>query len=85
MGKLTGRELNRKWGIGAQHALYRENGTWYHRLERFPAALCDANGYILFETESAYKNCHHLQIGQEVNVPEGIASIPGYIKMRLVS
>jgi len=27
----TGRELNQKCAIGARHALYRKDGTWYHR------------------------------------------------------
>lgn len=82
MTQPTGRELNKQWKVGAQHALYSERGTWYHNLERFPGALFDANGYILFNSKREYENCRHLNIGEELNVPGGIASIPGYIKMK---
>jgi hypothetical protein len=82
MNKITGKYLNDKWGVNARHALYRENGSWYHLLERFPGALFDANGYIMFETKRDYEGCHYLNIGQELNVPGGIASIPGYVRMR---
>jgi 5-methylcytosine-specific restriction protein A len=75
----TGRDCKREWNIPAVQALYREDGTWYHTLNRFPGALCDANGYILFKTEEAYKECKHLQIGKEVAVPDGISKIPGYV------
>lgn len=82
MTEPIGRELNRKWGVGAQHALYSEKGTWYHLLERFPGALFDEDGYILFETKHDYENCSRLKIGQELNVPNGITSIPGYVRVR---
>jgi hypothetical protein len=85
MTRPTGRELNSEWGVGAQHALYSRRGTWYHRLERFPGALFDANGFVLFASKRAYEGCSHLNIGQEVNVRGGIASIPGYVKMRTQS
>jgi len=78
---MTGRTLNRQWRIGAQHCLYREDGRWYHRLERFPGALCDANGYVVFGTKHAFLNSRYLSIGEEVNVPGGISSIPGYVRM----
>lgn len=45
--KVTGKKLNQKWGVGAKHALYREDGGWYHLLKNFPAALFDANGYVV--------------------------------------
>lgn len=57
MPKPSGKKLNDEWGVGAAHALYREDGTWYHVLEKFPGALFDAHGYVLFETETAYRNC----------------------------
>ena len=77
----TGRSLNESWGVKARHALYRTNGTWYHHLEHFPGALFDANGYILFQTESEYRNCKYLQLGKQLSVPKGISSIPGYIQV----
>jgi 5-methylcytosine-specific restriction protein A len=79
--QITGRMLNRKWGVNAQHALYRENGRWYHVLARFPGALFDAHGYIVFQSEREFRDCSYLSIGDEVNVshPKGISAIPGYV------
>jgi 5-methylcytosine-specific restriction enzyme A len=78
----SGRRLNRVWGVNARHALYHKDGTWYERLERFPGALFDTDGYVLFETEDAFVNCPYLRITEQVNVPGGIAHIPGYRRMR---
>jgi len=86
MASNTGRTLNRDWGVNAHHALYRENGTWYHLLERFPGALFDKNGYIVFETEANYRKCSGVFIGKKknwMNVPKGIASLPGYVRAEL--
>jgi Protein of unknown function DUF262 len=80
--KTTGKQLNEEWSVGANHALYREDGTWYHNLTSFPGALFDANGYILFENEDEYRNCESLQIGKQLSVPDGISSIPGYVYVR---
>lgn len=76
-----GKRLNEEWGVYAKHALYRENGTWYHNLKRFPGALFDAQGYIVFPTELDYRECKHLQIGKQLSIPHGIAKIPGYIQV----
>lgn len=77
---ITGRMLNKTWGVNARHALYHKDGTWYHMLERFPGALFDANGYVLFRTVSDFNNCSYLSITQDVNVPGGISTIPTYIR-----
>jgi hypothetical protein len=77
-----GRKLNEEWGVKARHALYREDGRWYNHLERFPGALFDANGYIIFETKEAYEKCPQLRHGIELNVTGGISSIPGYVRVR---
>jgi hypothetical protein len=72
----------REWGIPAVQCYFHKDGTWFNRLEEFPGALSDPHGYILFETESAYLNCPQIKVGEQTNVPGGIASIPGYIKMK---
>jgi len=79
--QLSGRKLNELWSVGAKHALYHREGSWYNNLERFPGALFDPSGYVLFPTEQAYKNSRHLRITQETNVTNGISSIPGYVRM----
>ena len=81
MPTLTGRQLNAEWEVGARHALYRKDGRWYMRLERFPGALFDAHGYIVFKTAEAYRQCPHLSHGKRLNVYDGISSIPGYVRM----
>lgn len=78
---MNGRTLNRRWKVGAKHALYRKTGKWYHRLERFPGALFDPEGYVLFRTEEEYKTCEYLVIHQHIHVPEGISAIPSYVQV----
>ena len=74
-----GRDLNRRWAVGAQHALYHKDGTFYNHLTSFPGALFDPKGYVLFKTEERYLNSPHLRIGVQVHVKGGISSIPGYV------
>jgi hypothetical protein len=77
----TGEYLNRKWNVNALHALYHYEGTFYEKLKKFPGALFDPNGYILFKTEQEYLNSHYLKIGKKLNVHSTISSIPGYKRM----
>lgn len=74
----TARSLAKFWKLDVRHALYRQTGDWYHQLERFPGALLDENGYVIFETQEAYRSCPALRIRQDVVVPGGISKIPGY-------
>ena len=81
MRRVTGRRLKSDWRIPARHVLYREDGRWYHHLTDFPGAFCDADGYVLFRTVEEYEACRGLSLGVEVNVPGGIATLPGYVRM----
>ena len=74
----TARSLAKLWKPDVRHALYRQTGDWYHQLERFPGALLDESGYVIFETQEAYRSCPALRIRQDVAVPGGISTIPGY-------
>jgi len=78
----SGRRLNDEWQIGAAHALYHKDGTWFNVLERFPGALCDPNGYVVFRTEDQFLKCPNLRIGKRLTVPSGISQLPGYIRVR---
>jgi hypothetical protein len=51
-------------------------------LERFPGALCDPNGYILFNSRRDYESAHYLEIGERLNVRQGIRKLPGYVRMK---
>ena len=78
--RITGKHLNKLWGIGAVHTLYNHEGSWYHQLKRFPGALCDSQGYVLFPTELAFRVCSFLRINQDVGCTGGIRQIPGYVR-----
>jgi uncharacterized DUF497 family protein len=68
--------------LGSAHALYIHDGHWYHPLKRFPGALFDRSGYILFRTEEEFRECRYLSIGKDVSVPKpGISAIPGYVRV----
>ena len=76
---MTGKELNRKWQVGAQHALYNSAGTWYHPLTAFPGALFDSNGYVMFQSKEDYLNCPSLKFTKDVHTLNGLSAIPGYV------
>lgn len=80
--RLRGATLNSLWNVGARHALYRETGDWYQNLKKFPGALFDAHGYVLFETEADYRGCPQISIAQTTHVPGGIHSMPRYVRMK---
>ena len=82
MPQPIGRMLNKEWKVHALHALYRKNGKWYHHLRRFPGALFDECGYVVFETKEIYEECTGLHHGVELNVPKGIQNIAGYVRVR---
>jgi hypothetical protein len=74
--------LNEAWGVGAVQVRYSDDGHWYATLSRFPAALFDANGYILFATEEEYRTSPHINVGKQISVPKpGISAIPGYVRV----
>lgn len=78
----TGRHLQKLWGIPAVHVLYHRGGNWYRLLERFPGALADPNGFVLFQAEADFQNCAYLEIDQHVHVPSGVSKMPGYKRVR---
>jgi hypothetical protein len=84
--KKRGKDLAKHWGLNVQQPLYRETGDWYHQLKKFPGALLDADGYVIFESAEALKECPRLRIGKDpqrhggwVSAPNGIKAIPGYV------
>lgn len=79
--QIRGKYLSNLWNVNVVHALYHKDGTWYEHLREFPGALFDSNGYIIFESEKKYKNCSFLRHGQKLNIPGGISSIPGYVRV----
>jgi hypothetical protein len=80
---MNGRALNHRWNVNARHALFRQTGNWYHLLTKFPGALFDPKGYLLFETEEDYRACKYINLTKEIWVPNprGISSVPGYVQV----
>ena len=77
-----GPRLNEQWQVGAVQSRYHEYGYWYATLTRFPAALFDASGYVVFANKTEYQTSPHLQIGKQIGVSRpGISAIPGYVRM----
>ena len=74
--RLTGEGLNRAFRIGARHALYHKDGTFFERLVRFPGILCDSGGFVRFEDEEQFLGDQRLSIGEKVNVPRALSSHP---------
>ncbi|MGX9148131.1 hypothetical protein [Mesorhizobium sp. 128a] len=77
----SGKRLNEQWHIGAAYALYHRHGTWFNVLEKFPSALCDPNGYVLFSSRPEHENAPDLNVAQQTNVPGGIHRLSGYVRM----
>ncbi len=74
--------LNESWRVGAVQARYSDDGHWYAAVNRFPAALFDATGYVRFATEEDYRTSPHIRIGKQISVPKpGISAIPNYVRM----
>lgn len=76
---MKGNYLNRILSIDVKHALYREDGKWYHNITKFPCVLFDKNGYIIFDNEVDYSNNPNLQIKKSLHIKDGIESLVGYI------
>lgn len=74
----SGKRLNAKYKLGAKHALYHVDGTFYEQLHRFPGVLCDGRGYVWYECEEDFLSDSELQIGQKVNVKSAISNHPDY-------
>ena len=77
---ITGKKLNKILQLNAKHALYREDGLWYHNLKDFPGVLFDQNGYVIFKTKEDYLNNSRLQIRKDLHVVNGISSLKGYVE-----
>ena len=81
-----GRKLNQEWGVRAAHALYSQDGTFFHLLEDWPGALFDQEGYLLFKTRAQYQRYidrHFLNdSGKRLKANHGISSLPGYKRMK---
>lgn len=77
---MTGNYLNKILSIDAKHALYREDGKWYHNLTRFPGVLFDKNGFVTFYKEDDYLLNPSLQIKKDFHITDDIENLANYLK-----
>ena len=75
---MDAKELIEKYSIPVLDGKYREDGMWFHHLRKFPGALFDSKGYVIFITKKEYLNCPFLQHKQDLHVKPNISVIPGY-------
>jgi hypothetical protein len=75
---ITGEKLNHLWNMEVRQARYNDKGKFYRVLDRFPAALCDRNGFVRFANRREYERCPSLAIGRRINVRGGIAEMATY-------
>jgi len=76
--RVTGAHLNREHRLGARHALYHKDGTFFEVLRQFPGVLCDPRGYLKFDSKEQFDRDQNVSIGDKTNVHRGIASHPRY-------
>jgi 5-methylcytosine-specific restriction protein A len=76
---MDGKFLNKLLNLRAKHALYREEGDWYHHLKAFPGALFDMNGYVLFANQTEYLNHPSLQHRHDLHVNPKISFLKEYV------
>ena len=76
--RITGETLNLKFKLGAKHALYHKDGTFYEQLRDFPGILCDDRGYVMYDSRAQFERDPQLNIGQKVNIYRGLANHPQY-------
>jgi hypothetical protein len=77
-----GADLIRRWKIAARQARFHRDGSWYEGFDRFPAAYCDRNGYVLFSSVDDLRTTLGIRVepSGQVWVPGGISRITGYRK-----
>ena len=81
----VGRWLSKKWNVPVAEkkgsAMYHRDGTYWTNLSKFPGALFDPSGYVLFTDEESYLSCKELRISVQTNIVTGLKlpEIDGYV------
>lgn len=79
--KTNGVRLAQKWGLNVAQARYSEWGNWYAPISMYPAALLDANGYVLIRDEFTLQNHPKIRVTKQINVPDCISTLPEYVRV----
>jgi len=80
-----GEHLRQEHDIPAFQVYYHLEGTFFMPLHKFPGALADKHGYVIFATEEEFLKCGDLDHGgssknPRVHVCLGISRMHQYIK-----
>jgi hypothetical protein len=76
--------LKAAWHVISEDEYYSYNGRWYMRPAKFPAALFDPHGYVLFRNEEKLRECPHYgtEGGTKINFKKpGISDLHDYVQM----
>ncbi len=82
----SGKRLQREWKIPAKQTRYRKTGDFYMPLKKFPGALADANGYVLFRNEQELENCREVEVrgrgsrNERLGIKGGISKLSAYVR-----
>ncbi len=77
-----GKNLKSEWQINALEAFYHQDGKFYMVPTKFPVALCDPKGYVLFISKSEFEATSAISIGKRVNVRRRISRLHRYVQKK---
>ena len=77
-----------RFGVEVKSGAYHRDGYWFQKLKKFPGALFDPDGFLLFGSEQEFQNAGNqfLSIRKEIGVLKpyrNISDIPGYVRCTL--
>jgi hypothetical protein len=84
----SGRKVQREWSIPALQTRFHKNGNFYMPLTKWPGALADPAGYIVFQNEDDLKKCPTFcyyglgSVNLRIGMRGGIAQLPNYVRKR---
>ncbi len=73
-----GPRLLREHSLSAAKGYFSKTGIPYQKPNDFPAVFFDPNGYFVVDDEASMASNQHINVGRQVSIPKGIASLEGY-------
>lgn len=80
---ITAKKIVKLLNINVNAQQYNYDSEWFHPLKRFPGALIDKDGYVIFKEKLDYEDSPYLTLKKDVHLVKDIknlSGIPGYIK-----
>lgn len=88
MPRNFGERRQQEWNIPAIQTRYHYKGEFYIALTKFPGALADFNGYVVFKNKAELRNSKGIETRLQgltnlcIEVPKGISRLCDYVKKR---